>query len=55
MGSADLNATFYGPVKKVKYQDYENIVDFLTFNLKDTCIIISESCKIKAYLLIIYE
>jgi len=46
MGSADLNATFYGPVKKVKYQDYENIVFFFK-------VVISEFCKIKAYLLVI--
>lgn len=25
MGSADLNATFYGPVKKVKYEGYESV------------------------------
>ncbi|NWW40024.1 CUL3 protein, partial [Panurus biarmicus] len=29
MGSADLNATFYGPVKKVEKQDYINTVSFL--------------------------
>lgn len=28
MGSADLNATFYGPVKKVENKDYVNIVFF---------------------------
>lgn len=46
MGSADLNATFYGPVKKVKSPEYEN--SLLKVG-KHSVVVISEFGKIKAY------